>query len=64
MKKMMAHVTEPVCRADPGGSEVELQGCELSCPACDECDDKQDVTFMMSHDVVSTHPLQNPVYTP
>ena len=44
-------VVEPVCRVDPGGSEVELQDCELSLPACDihvccdECGDEQAVTL-------------------
>ena len=31
-------VVEPVSRADPGSSDVELQDRELSSPAYDECD--------------------------
>ena len=29
-------IVEPVCGANLGGSDVELQDCELSSPACDE----------------------------
>ena len=28
-------VVDLICRADPASSEVELQDCELSSPACD-----------------------------
>ena len=31
---------QPLCRADPGGGEVEFQDCEMSSPALDECGDK------------------------
>ena len=62
-------VVEPICRVDPGGSEVELQDCELSFPACDihvHCDERwgqQAVTLRhhhchvmspLSHDMVQT----------
>ena len=36
-------IVEPVCCADPGGSDVQLQHHELSSPDCDECSDKQAV---------------------
>ena len=47
-------VVELVCRADPGGSKVELQDCELLSPACDihvccdECGEEQAVTLVTS----------------
>ena len=49
-------VVELVCRADRGGSEVELRDYELSSPACDmyvhvccdECGDKQAATLVTS----------------
>ena len=48
-------VVELVYRADPGGSEAELQDCDLSSDGlllaticCDECGDKQAVTIVMS----------------
>ena len=47
-------VVELVCRADPGGSEVEPQDRKLSSPACnihicsDECGDEQAVTLVAS----------------
>ena len=40
-------VVEPGCHADPGGSAVELQHCELSF-TCDKCSDRRGVTLMMS----------------
>ena len=54
-------VVEPVCRADPGGSEVELQDRDLSSLACDihvcmcnECGTEQvviPVTSPLSRDI-------------
>ena len=59
-------IIEPVCRADPGSSEVELQDCKLSSLACDDCSEKLAVTFVISpssHGMVSNRTFQNPGYT-
>ena len=36
MAETIDSVVKPVCGANLGGNDVELQDCELSSPACDE----------------------------
>ena len=56
-------IVEPVYHADPGGSDVELQDRELSCPACDECSDKQAVILVTSPTLGGIEPpFQNSGY--
>ena len=55
MAETIDGVDEPVCLADPNGSEAELQDCEFL--SCDECSNKRAVTIMtspLSSDVIRT----------